>query len=145
MTSTELEAVMASALFASGVALAMMRAGLKSKLLFAMIGLGILLITALFAIVAYVIDPLVSAAVSRRREYLADASAFEMTCYGERLITALEKIERSPRRPRRAAVATQSFYFASPGLEVDDGKTWTGHERSIRVWNSHTIGTRAPH
>jgi len=107
-------AVIASMLFATGIALVTVRAGLRSKVFFAMIGLGILVTGALFAIVAYVIGPLVSAAVSRRREYLADASAVEMTRYGEGLITALQKIERAPRRPGRVAIATQSFYFASP-------------------------------
>jgi heat shock protein HtpX len=107
-------AVIASALIATGVALVTVRIGFKNKMFFAAIGLGVLLIASLFAIVAYLIGPLVSAGVSRKREYLADASAFEMTRYGDALVTALQKIESSPRQPRPAAIATQSFYFSSP-------------------------------
>jgi heat shock protein HtpX len=107
-------AVIASALIATGVALVTVRIGFKNKMFFAAIGAGVLAIAGLFAIVAYLIGPLVSAAVSRKREYLADASAFEMTRYGDALVTALQKIESSPRQPRPAAIATQSFYFSSP-------------------------------
>lgn len=107
-------AVIASTMVATGVALVTVRLGFKNKAFFALVGLGILTIAALFAVVAYLIGPFVSAAVSRKREYLADASAFEMTRYGDGLVTALQKIERSPRQPKRTAIATQSFYFSSP-------------------------------
>lgn len=50
-----------------------------------------------FTLYGYMFAPLTRLALSRRREYLADASAALMTRYPEGLISALEKIARDSR------------------------------------------------
>ena len=72
----------------------------------------------ILAIVAAIIAPLVATmiqlAVSRKREYLADATGALTTRYPEGLATALEKIERTGSVLRRQNTATAHFFFASP-------------------------------
>jgi len=72
----------------------------------------------LLAIVAAIIAPLVATliqlAVSRRREYLADATGALTTRYPEGLISALQKIERTGSTLRRQNTATAHFFFANP-------------------------------
>jgi heat shock protein HtpX len=69
---------------------------------------------AILAVVAFLVGPVVKAAMSREREYLADASAFEMTRYADGLTTALAKMEDAGASVRRSVIATSSFYFLNP-------------------------------
>lgn len=70
------------------------------------------------AIVAAVIAPLVATllqlAVSRRREYLADASGALLTRYPEGLARALEKIGGVNRPLEHASTANAHMYFSNP-------------------------------
>jgi heat shock protein HtpX len=66
------------------------------------------------AILAPVIARLLQLAVSRQREYLADASAALMTRYPEGLASALEKIARDPDPLEVASRATQHLYIVNP-------------------------------
>ena len=66
------------------------------------------------AIIAWLIGPLVSAAVSRQREYLADASAAESTRYPDGLARALEKLGQYGRPMRRANASMAHMYIADP-------------------------------
>lgn len=72
--------------------------------------LAIGLVTALLAPLAATI---VQLAVSRRREYLADASGALLTRYPEGLASALRKIEAS-KPMQTGSPATAHLYFASP-------------------------------
>lgn len=74
-----------------------------------MIALGVIL-----AILAPLIARLLQMAVSRQREYLADASAALMTRYPEGLASALEKIARDPDPLEVASRATQHLYIVNP-------------------------------
>lgn len=76
---------------------------------------GIFFIVGLvFAILAPIIGQLIQLAISRRREFLADASGALMTRYPEGLARALEKIS-SDREPLEAANrATAHLYIVSP-------------------------------
>ncbi len=76
---------------------------------------GILAIIALVLIIlAPLIAQLIQLAVSRKREYLADASGALLTRYPEGLASALEKIG-ADREPLEAAnKATAHLYFANP-------------------------------
>src|SRR5690606_22255674 len=47
------------------------------------VGVALMALAGVLAVVAFLIGPLVRAALSREREYLADASAFEMTRYAD--------------------------------------------------------------
>lgn len=68
----------------------------------------------ILAILAPVIARLLQLAVSRQREYLADASAALMTRYPEGLASALEKIARDPDPLEVASRATQHLFIVNP-------------------------------
>jgi heat shock protein HtpX len=74
----------------------------------------IVLLGMILAILAPVIARLLQLAVSRQREYLADASAALMTRYPEGLASALEKIARDPDPLEVASRATQHLYIVNP-------------------------------
>ncbi|MDP3727307.1 MAG: M48 family metallopeptidase [bacterium] len=66
------------------------------------------------AILAPLAATLIRLAVSRRREYLADASGVLLTRYPEGLANALRKIAADPHRLRTATNATAHLYFENP-------------------------------
>ncbi len=74
----------------------------------------ILIIALLLAILAPISARLLQLAVSRKREYLADASSVEMTRYPEGLASALEKIAGDPHDLNVASRATQHLYIVNP-------------------------------
>lgn len=65
-------------------------------------------------ILAPVIAALIQLAVSRRREYLADATGALTTRYPEGLISALRKIEQAGSTLKRQNPSTAHFFFANP-------------------------------
>jgi len=65
-------------------------------------------------IVAALIGPIVSAAVSRQREYLADASGAEITRFPDGLASALEKLKQYGRPMRRASSSMAHMYISDP-------------------------------
>ena len=66
------------------------------------------------AILAPIIATLIQLAVSRRREYLADATGALTTRYPEGLAGALEKIEQTGSVMRHQNTATAHFFFVNP-------------------------------
>lgn len=66
------------------------------------------------AILAPVAATLIQLAVSRRREYLADASGALLTRYPDGLADALLKIAADPKPLKRASNATAHFYIENP-------------------------------
>lgn len=78
-------------------------------------GGGILLVIGLVAIIlAPLVANLVKLAISRRREYLADASGSLLTRYPEGLARALEKISSYQGPMKHAHSATAHLYIANP-------------------------------
>lgn len=75
------------------------------------VGFIVVLITAIFAPLAASIAQM---AVSREREYLADASAVNITRYPEGMISALKKLETHSRPMRRQNPATEALYINEP-------------------------------
>ncbi|MDE2409898.1 MAG: M48 family metalloprotease [Actinomycetales bacterium] len=73
-----------------------------------------MLIGIVASILAFLVGPLVQAAVSRQREYLADASGAEITRYPEGLASALEKLGQYGRPMRRKSSAMAHLYIADP-------------------------------
>lgn len=79
------------------------------------IGILFIVIGIVLAILSPVIAQLIQLAVSRKREFLADASGALMTRYPDGLIRALEKIDSFNTQPmRRAGTATAHLYIANP-------------------------------
>ncbi|MCI0503097.1 M48 family metalloprotease [Candidatus Micrarchaeota archaeon] len=78
-------------------------------------GGGPLIIIALFfVILAPIFAQLVRFALSRQREYLADANGARLTRYPEGLASALEKIGKANMPTRAANDTTASLYFSNP-------------------------------
>ncbi len=74
------------------------------------VGLIIMIITAIFAPLAAAIAQM---AVSREREYLADASAVNITRNPDGMINALKKLEEHRRPMRRQNAAAEALYINS--------------------------------
>jgi heat shock protein HtpX len=66
------------------------------------------------AILAPVAASLLQLAISRRREYLADATGALTTRYPEGLASALEKIEKTGSVLRKQNASTAHMFFANP-------------------------------
>ncbi|HPR18547.1 MAG TPA: M48 family metallopeptidase, partial [Candidatus Cloacimonadota bacterium] len=74
----------------------------------------LMLIALVMAILAPMMARLLYFAISRKREYLADASAARLTRYPEGLASALEKISNSIYDLQTANKATAALYIANP-------------------------------
>jgi heat shock protein HtpX len=83
-----------------------------------------LIISVVFAIVAPLLARLLYFAISRKREYLADATAVRLTRYPEGLASALEKIVNSKKDLVVANKITAPMYIANPikkkGMRLSD-------------------------
>lgn len=75
--------------------------------IFAVIGIVLIIFAPLIA-------QLIQLAISRRREYLADASAVMLTRQPQGLIDALIKISQDPNVLSQASTATASLYISNP-------------------------------
>jgi heat shock protein HtpX len=73
------------------------------------------------AVVSPIVAAVIQLAVSRRREYLADASGALLTRYPEGLASALEKISRHDLPLAEANKATAHLYFVNP-LSLGDNR-----------------------
>lgn len=74
----------------------------------------IMIIGIVLSILAPIIATLMQMAISRNREYLADASGALLTRYPEGLASALEKIAAYGRPMQRQSTAIAHLYIASP-------------------------------
>ena len=74
----------------------------------------IIVIALVFVILAPIFVQLVQLALSRQREYLADANGARMTRYPEGLASALEKIKNVNMPTKEATDTTASLYFSNP-------------------------------
>jgi heat shock protein HtpX len=78
-------------------------------------GAGVLVLLALvFVILAPIFAQLVRFAISRQREYLADANGARLIRYPAGLAGALEKIKNANMPTKAANDATASLYFSNP-------------------------------
>ncbi|MBI5072115.1 M48 family metallopeptidase [Candidatus Falkowbacteria bacterium] len=78
------------------------------------LGAILLIIGIVLAILSPLIAKLIQLAVSRKREFLADADGALLTRYPEGLAKALEKISNYKEPMKRANDATAHLYFANP-------------------------------
>lgn len=77
-------------------------------------GVILVLLALVLAILAPLVSKLIQLAVSRRREFLADASAAQLTRYPEGLASALIKISNDQEVLEVANRATQHLYIINP-------------------------------
>ena len=77
-------------------------------------GIIFLILGIIGAILAPLAATLIRLAISRKREFLADASGALLTRYPEGLARALEKIDSDPRSLKIASNATAHLFIASP-------------------------------
>jgi heat shock protein HtpX len=78
-------------------------------------GLGILIIVGIvLAIVSPIIVRLVQLAISRKREYLADASGAQLTRYPDGLADALEKIKKYNEGKMKVSEAVSHLFISDP-------------------------------
>jgi heat shock protein HtpX len=90
----------------------------------------------IIALVAMILAPLgaqlIRFAVSRRREYLADADGALLSRYPPGLASALRKIAAAPNQMRVANNATAHLWFSQPSRAVGEG-----HSRIERLFSTH--------
>lgn len=78
------------------------------------LGAILMIVGIILAILSPIIAELIKLAISRKREYLADASGALLTRYPEGLARALEKIRDNHQPMRRASSATAHMFIANP-------------------------------
>lgn len=84
-------------------------------------GAILLVIGLLFAILAPIVAKLIQLAISRRREFLADAGAVSVTRQPQGLISALEKIAKDKEPLEVANKATAHLYIENPFKDKRQG------------------------
>jgi heat shock protein HtpX len=111
--------------------------------------IALVVIAVLLSIVAPLLATLIQLAVSRQREYLADASAVELTRYPQGLASALRKIDHDPQTLATANRGTAHLFIANPIKKFEDraDSIWASHppiaDRISRLEAlTHEVGTR---
>jgi heat shock protein HtpX len=97
-------------------------------------GFGIILVIValVLSILAPLMAQLIRFAVSRKREYLADADGALLTRYPPGLAAALRKIAASPNQMRVANNATAHLWFSQPSRKPGEGVS-----RLERLFSTH--------
>ncbi len=83
----------------------------------------LLVLGLILAILAPILAQLIRFAISRRREFLADATGALLTRYPEGLARALEKIAQDQTPMQRASQATAHLFFANP-FKGKQARSW---------------------
>lgn len=95
---------------------------------------GILMIVGLICLIlSPIFGSLMQLALSRKREFLADSTAVELTRNPDGLISALEKLENDPNQLETANSATANMYIVNP-FKKD---TREGKKKSSSLWSTH--------
>lgn len=87
-----------------------------------------MLIGLIFLILAPIFGKLMQLALSRKREFLADATAIEFTRNPDGLISALQKISSDPNELKNANKSTENMYIASP---------FRDKKKTSDLWSTH--------
>lgn len=147
MTDDELEAVMAHEMGhvqnydirVSMIAFGLVSAiGLLSDIVLRMMFFGgdrrdsnvhpaVLVIGLIVVVLAPIIAVIVQMAVSRQREYLADASGAMTTRHPEALASALEKLQQYGRPMKRQSTSTAHLFFSNPLKSGFFSKLFSSH------------------
>ncbi len=98
-------------------------------------GNAILMIIGLFfLILSPIFGKLMQLAVSRKREFLADATAAQFTRNPDGLISALQKLESDPNELKTANNATSHMYMVNPFRKDAVGSK---KKKSSSIWSTH--------
>ena len=84
-------------------------------------------------ILSPIFGSLMQLALSRKREFLADATAVEFTRNPDGLISALQKLENDDNQLATANSATANMYIVNPFKK--DSKE--GKKKSSSLWSTH--------
>jgi heat shock protein HtpX len=87
----------------------------------------ILVIAIIFIILAPIFSRLTYLAISRRREYLADANGAYLTRNPEGLARALEKIRSNIPRDPKGSKTVAPLYIANPFKRSHKNSIWSTH------------------
>ena len=98
----------------------------KAGAILMIIGFVLLILSSIFG-------SLMQLALSRKREFLADATAVEFTRNPDGLISALEKLENDPNQLKTANSATANMYIVNPFKK----NTKEVRRRSTSIWSTH--------
>ena len=88
----------------------------------------VMLIGLIFLILAPIFGKLMQLAISRKREFLADATAIQFTRNPDGLISALQKISDDPNELKSANKSTENMYIANP---------FRNKNKSSNLWSTH--------
>ena len=88
----------------------------------------LMLIGLIFLILSPIFGKLMQLAISRKREFLADATAIEFTRNPDGLISALIKISGDPNQLKVANKATENMYIVTP---------FRNKKKSSNLWSTH--------
>lgn len=92
----------------------------------------------IFAILSPIVAQLIQLAISRRREYMADAGSVTITRQPQGLISALEKISSDHELLEAANKATAHLYIANPFKDLPAGRQVNrGVYRFASLFNTH--------
>jgi heat shock protein HtpX len=80
----------------------------------------LILIGLVLAIFAPIVSRLVQAAISRKREYLADANSAKLTRYPDGLADALEKIKKYNEGKMQVSESISHLFFTDPNRSALD-------------------------
>lgn len=98
----------------------------KGNAIFMVIGLVLLILSPIFG-------TLMQLALSRKREFLADSTAVEMTRNPDGLISALQKLENDPNELETANSATANMYIVNPFKKEGE----KGKRKTSNIWSTH--------
>lgn len=104
------------------------------------IGAIVMVLGIVFALLSPIIAQLIQLSISRRREFMADAGAVEITRQPQGLILALQKISADHEPLEAANKATAHLYIASPFKDYGEG----GKTRSKVSWFANLFNTHPP-
>ena len=93
----------------------------------------LMLIGFIFLIISPIFGSLMQLALSRKREFLADATAVELTRNPEGLISALQKLDSDDNQLETANSATANMYIVNPFKS----NTREGKKKSSNLWSTH--------
>ena len=105
------------------------------------IGAIFMILGIIFAILSPIVGTLIQLAISRRREFMADAGSVEITRQPDELISALEKISDDPTPLRNANKATAHFTLKIH-LKKTDMETALGFPGSLILTHQFLIVLR---